>query len=122
MDGNPPIEVVKGKCKRCEVLIAVDPRWCGTVFNYVGDANGGNLSLISGKFDQKAGRLLLCEMIILDEQPFKMVEYVGFRRFCQTNCPQLQLPSRQTIRTDCVKLLLERKQDLSRFFKKEGMG
>ncbi|KAL1556581.1 zinc finger BED domain-containing protein RICESLEEPER 2-like [Salvia divinorum] len=49
-------------------------------------------------------------MIVLDEQPFRMVEYQGFRRFCQTSCPQLQLPSRQTIRTDCVKLFLERKQ------------
>ncbi|KAG6433770.1 hypothetical protein SASPL_105387 [Salvia splendens] len=29
MAGNPPIEVVKGKCKRCDVLIAADLRWSG---------------------------------------------------------------------------------------------
>ncbi|KAG6430044.1 hypothetical protein SASPL_108103 [Salvia splendens] len=147
MEGNPPIEVVKGKCKRCEVLIAADPRWCGTnglknhtlscskkfaqgegsnkgqtVLNYVVDATSGNSSLTSWKFDQKASRLALCEMIILDEQPFRMVEYEGFRRFCKTSIPQLQLPSRQTIRTDCVKLFLERKHGLAKYFKKEGMG
>ncbi|KAG6430459.1 hypothetical protein SASPL_108527 [Salvia splendens] len=27
MEGNPPIEVVKEECKRCEVLIAAEPRW-----------------------------------------------------------------------------------------------
>ena len=30
MAGDPPIEVVKGKCKRCDVLTAADPRWFGT--------------------------------------------------------------------------------------------
>ncbi|KAL1540813.1 hypothetical protein AAHA92_25111 [Salvia divinorum] len=27
---NPPIEMLKGKCKRCGTLIAADLRWCGT--------------------------------------------------------------------------------------------
>ncbi|KAG6416262.1 hypothetical protein SASPL_123688 [Salvia splendens] len=59
MDGNPPIEVVKGKCKRCEKKEQEEGSNKGqTVLNYVGDA----------------------------------------------------------------KLFLERKLDLTRFFKKEGMS
>ncbi|KAL1549138.1 hypothetical protein AAHA92_17274 [Salvia divinorum] len=122
VSGKPPVEMLKGKCKHCSALIAADPRWCGTnglkshtlsclkkraqeegsnkgqtVLNYVVDATGGSSALSSWKLDQKASRLSLCEMIVLDEQPFRMVEYQGFRRFYQTSCPQLQLPSRVEI-------------------------
>ncbi|KAG6430321.1 hypothetical protein SASPL_108385 [Salvia splendens] len=54
MSGDPPTEMLKGKWKRCDTLIAAD----------VG-------------VELMASRLALCEMIILDEQPFMMVEYEG---------------------------------------------
>ncbi|KAL1556582.1 hypothetical protein AAHA92_12185 [Salvia divinorum] len=72
MSGNPPVEMLKGKCKRYGALIAADPRWCGTnglknhtisclkkkaqeegsnkrqtVWNYVVDAMGGSSALSS---------------------------------------------------------------------------
>ncbi|CAN1136626.1 Putative AC transposase [Linum perenne] len=61
-------------------------------------------------------------MIILDELPFIFVEKVGFVRFMRRCCPMFDIPGRKTIRTDCVKIFLERKDSLKSFFNSKGSG
>ncbi|KAG6397244.1 hypothetical protein SASPL_143410 [Salvia splendens] len=141
-EGNPPVQRMKAQCKRCGKLIAADSRGCGTngLKNHtisclkknaeVGDGqtilaysvDGGSRELTTWKFDQKTIRLGLCKMILLDELPFLFVEREGFQYFMRLVCPQFQIPSRQTIRSDCVQLFLEEKQSLVKFFQRRGMG
>ncbi|CAN1145102.1 Putative AC transposase [Linum perenne] len=61
-------------------------------------------------------------MIILDELPFIFVEKVEFVRFMKRCCPMFDIPGRKTIRTDCVKIFLERKDSLKSFFNSKGSG
>ncbi|CAN1242530.1 Putative AC9 transposase [Linum perenne] len=61
-------------------------------------------------------------MIILDELPFIFVEKVGLVRFMKRCCPMFDIPGRKTIRTDCVKIFLERKDSLKSFFNSKGSG
>lgn len=125
--GNPPIQRMKAKCKRCGTLIVADARggtnglknhtiYClrklakdevgngQTILSYTVD--GGSRALTTWKF----------------ELPFVFVEREGFQSFMQLVCPQFQIPSRQTIRTDCVQLFLEEKQSMLKFFQRKGMG
>ena len=134
---------MKAKCKHCGTLIVADARggtnglknhtiYClkklakdevgngQTILSYTVD--GGSRALTTWKFDQKTIRLGLCKMILLDELPFVFVEREGFQSFMQLVCPQFQIPSRQTIRTDCVQLFLEEKQSMLKFFQRKGMG
>ncbi|KAG6423642.1 hypothetical protein SASPL_114044 [Salvia splendens] len=142
-EGNPPVARTKAKCKECGTLIVADA-WNGTngLKNHtisclkkkadaeVGSGqtilaysvDGQSRALTTWKFDQKKFRLGLCKMILLDELPFLFVEREGFLSFMRLVCPQFQIPSRQTIRTDCVQLFLEEKQSLVKLFQKRGMG
>ncbi|CAN1185495.1 Putative AC transposase [Linum perenne] len=54
--------------------------------------------------------------------PFKYVERAGFKHFMSRACPMFVFPCRKTMRTDCVKLFLERKESLKSFFESKGMG
>lgn len=61
-------------------------------------------------------------MIILDELPFRFVEHEGFKMFVACACPMFMIPCRKTIREDCVRLFLERKESLKSAFMSKGMG
>ncbi|KAG6401024.1 hypothetical protein SASPL_137869 [Salvia splendens] len=61
-------------------------------------------------------------MIILDEQQFRCVEREGFRLFCRDMLPNFKIPSRYTIRSDCVKMFLEERELLKVVFSRLGMG
>uniref|UniRef100_A0A803MM37 BED-type domain-containing protein n=1 Tax=Chenopodium quinoa TaxID=63459 RepID=A0A803MM37_CHEQI len=52
------------------------------------------------KFDETACRLGLARMVIVDEQPFSIVEREGFRYFCSVAVPQFHIPSRFTVARD----------------------
>ncbi|CAN0839171.1 Putative AC transposase [Linum grandiflorum] len=135
-------EVRKGKCKLCTTLIAADGRKNGTsaLNNHflscskkMAESSGQTLlnlqstgqgagELTTWKFDQFEARMALAEMIILDEHPFKFVEKEGFKKFMMVCCPMFKIPGRKTIREDCIKLFLERKDSMKCFFKGKGFG
>ncbi|CAI0401485.1 unnamed protein product [Linum tenue] len=56
-------------------------------------------------------------MIITDEKAFRDVEKEGFRRYCKALRPEFTIPSRVTIRRDCLALFEQEKQKLKRVLK-----
>ena len=61
-------------------------------------------------FNKEACRDTLAKMIILDELPFRFLEWEGFRQFCTKAQPRFDLPSKSTIARDVLQLYLaERK-------------
>ncbi|XP_038889294.1 zinc finger BED domain-containing protein RICESLEEPER 2-like [Benincasa hispida] len=71
-----------------------------------------------------SARRLLAEMIIIDEFPFKFVEYQGFKRFVNGTLtlvePNFVLPSRKTISKDILGIYDSTKEMLKDIFVKEG--
>lgn len=82
----------------------------------------GSGSLTTCRFNQEACRIALCKMIVLDEIPFRFVERDGFKQFMRAVCPQFKIPSRYTIRADCVKMFVEQKEHVKVFFRERGIG
>ncbi|CAN0917103.1 Zinc finger BED domain-containing protein RICESLEEPER 2 [Linum grandiflorum] len=141
-EGKPKTMVRKGKCNLCSTLIAADGKKNGTstlknhhaVCKRKFDENNGQTllkvqpagdrgaKLTVWKFDQHEARLALAEMIILDEHPFKFVEKEGFKKFMLVCCPMFKIPGRKTIREDCIKLFLERKDNMKCLFQGKGLG
>ena len=69
------------------------------------------------EFDQNSIRLALAKMVIIDEEPFSIVERDGFRGFCSVAVPQFCIPSRFTVARDCSKLFLSERETLRNTFK-----
>ena len=56
-------------------------------------------------------------MIIVDELPFKSVQWEGFKKFLCVACPRFKLPSRTTLTRNCFELYMNEKQSLKLFFR-----
>ncbi|KAL6561410.1 hypothetical protein OROMI_017011 [Orobanche minor] len=121
-EGDPLVKHRKGICKVCRTEIQASSGTNGTSalmkhtaickrrqaeksgqkkLRFQPGVGEGSGTLTSWRFDPKASRLALCEMIILDELPFRFVEKEGFKKFVARVCPDFMIPSRQTIREDC---------------------
>ena len=63
-------------------------------------------SLVVGNytFNQEEARKELVRMIILHEYPIMMVEHIGFRRYSKALQPLFKIVSRNTIKSDIMKL------------------
>ncbi|CAN0914993.1 hypothetical protein LINGRAHAP2_LOCUS28870 [Linum grandiflorum] len=61
-------------------------------------------------------------MIILDELPFMFVEKEGFNGVMKEACPMFKMPSRRTIREDCLKLFLDESDKLITYFASKCRG
>ncbi|CAN0919824.1 Putative AC9 transposase [Linum grandiflorum] len=61
-------------------------------------------------------------MIVLDELPFSFVEKEGFNGVMEEASPLFKMPSRKTIRADCLRLFLDGKESLKMFFKSKCVG
>lgn len=68
------------------------------------------------EFDQELCSRALTRMIIVDEQPFSVVETEGFKNFIKVLQPQFHIPSRITVIRDCFDLYREEKQKLKKIF------
>jgi hypothetical protein len=78
----------------------------------VGDSQSGGDSgnnLIVAKYSEKLIRETLCEMIIIDEFLFSLVEKKGVRKMFRVHEPRFTLPSRYTMMKDCIKLFMTKK-------------
>jgi len=131
----------KAECKYCKKVYNADPRVNGTStlhahaehckknphneetrqkllsFQQSIGGSSGEGSLGNWEYDEVAIRKALTYFIILDEQPFKLVEGVGFRYFMSIACPRFHLPSRWTIQRDCYQLYIDEKENLKNLLK-----
>ena len=70
-------------------------------------------------YDLEACRKAISVFVICDEQPFRVVEGYGFKYMCKRLQPQLLVPSRHTIRRDCMKMYSEEKVRLKALLKSD---
>ncbi|CAN0847273.1 Zinc finger BED domain-containing protein RICESLEEPER 2, partial [Linum grandiflorum] len=82
----------------------------------------GTVALGNWQFNQTRVRKKVAEMIILDELPFRFVEKEGFNGLMKEACPMFKMPSRRTIREDCLKLFLDEKDKLITYFASKCRG
>lgn len=67
-------------------------------------ADGSSSYLSNYTFDADASRRNLAEMIIVHEYPLAIVEHHGFRKFVGGLQPLFKVPSRNTIKSDILKI------------------
>lgn len=87
--------------------------------NNLSKGNGKELKV--GMFDQENSRTELAKMIIMHEYPLSMVEHLGFRRFANSLQPLFKVPSRNTIKSDILKIYdFEKVKTMKLLEKNEG--
>ena len=72
---------------------------------------------VPGYYDPTKIRELICKMIIVHELPFCLVEYTWFNVLLKRLNPSYKKVSRNTIRSDCMRLYESEKEKLKRTFK-----
>lgn len=65
---------------------------------------GEKVKVVNFTFDQEVSRKELASMIIMHEYPISMVEHVGFRRYSASLQSAFKIPSRNTVRSDILKI------------------
>ncbi|KAI3409477.1 uncharacterized protein J3R85_019306 [Psidium guajava] len=80
------------------------------------DTGSANV-LSTWEFDQERCRQMLVRMLVVDEQPFSLVERVGFRDFISQLQPLFNPISRFTVVRDCMKLYHAERISLKTFFR-----
>jgi hypothetical protein len=80
---------------------------------------GHTLGAASHRFNVEACKKAATKFIILDEQPFRVVDGEGFKKLIRTLQPQYKIPSRYTVSRDCFKLYLEEKARLKDLFRSD---
>ncbi|KAM6563682.1 hypothetical protein CsatB_023680 [Cannabis sativa] len=65
---------------------------------------------VSFNFDPDLARTKLAQMIVKHEYPLSMVEHSGFIEYSSTLCPMFQMVSRNTIRSDIMKMYKTEKE------------
>ncbi|KAL4283816.1 hypothetical protein GQ457_16G012640 [Hibiscus cannabinus] len=86
-------------------------------FANVGDGPESEKTIFSTwKLDRDAIKKALIHMIVVDELPFRIVEGEGLKQFLSIACPRFHLPSRFTVRRDCLDLFNSMKKSLKNSF------
>ena len=75
------------------------------------EGQGGN-ELVLRKFSVERPRMTLARIIIVDELPFRFVEYGGFIDFMVEAEPRFEVPSRVTVAMDCLRLYIRENESL----------
>ncbi|XP_073368017.1 zinc finger BED domain-containing protein RICESLEEPER 2 [Aegilops tauschii subsp. strangulata] len=127
--------VKEGKCKYCGRPIQATTSINGTTAmrrhfgtckrspNKKMDPNQTTLQATPGdgintwRYDAKKVRKAFAVMVMEDELPFAFGEKSGFRKFISVACPRFSPPSRRTCTRDTVKIYLDEKCKLKKFFK-----
>lgn len=127
----------RARCNYCKKDLAADPNLNGTSSlkthllsckKFCGSSNtqtmlrfshGSNQELGTWRFDNDIVKRKLAEMIMIDENPFSLVEKDGFRKFCEVALPpSFKIPSRRTITKLCFNIYIEERTKLQSFFKR----
>ena len=69
-----------------------------------GSSGSRSLGVLSNKFDPDKLRELIVYATIMHDLPFQFVEYEGVRSILQYLRPEVQLVSRNTIKSECMKI------------------
>ena len=106
------------KCPKYPYALKNDPKQ--QVLNF---DKKSNKSILVGStphvYDLEECRKAISMFVICDEQPFRVVEGYGFKHMCKRLNPQFHVPSRHTIRRDCMKIYLEEKVRLKALLKSD---
>lgn len=70
----------------------------------------GSTQIEAFKFDQDRSRMDLARMVIKHNYPFNIVDHEFFEHFCNGLRPEFRLVSRNTVRSDIIKLHEEMKK------------
>ena len=80
------------------------------------EGESGSNVLVVANYSEEMIRLALARMIIIDELPFKFVEWQGFQEFMKIVEPRFPIPHRTTIARACVKIYSNKVDILRRAF------
>ena len=80
------------------------------------ERESGSNVLVVANYSEEMIRLALARMIIIDELPFKFVEWQGFQEFMKIVEPWFPIPHRTTIARACVKIYSSEVDILRRAF------
>ncbi|GJT89186.1 zinc finger BED domain-containing protein RICESLEEPER 2-like protein [Tanacetum coccineum] len=75
-------------------------------------AGNSQSDLINYVYNEKDGRNALAKMVILHEYPLSIVDHTGFKSFTRTIQPLFKCPSRNTLKSDIIKLYGEQKNQV----------
>lgn len=78
----------------------------------------GKMKLGNYTFDQEISRRELANAIVLHEYPLSIVDHVGFRKFVGSLQPLFKMVSRNTIKSDILKIFREEKTKAYTMFEK----
>lgn len=81
--------------------------------------DNGFLGSTSQRFNVAAYGKGINTFVILDEQPFRMVEGEDFKRLCKQLQPQMVIPLMMNVSRDCFQLYLDEKSRLKALFKSD---
>ncbi|CAL5390480.1 unnamed protein product [Camellia sinensis] len=77
----------------------------------------GVVDVVVTPFSIEVTRRHLAEMIVIDELPFRFVDGVGFKRFCNVMQPKFKIPSRYTVARDIVDIYTNERERLKKIVK-----
>ena len=80
----------------------------------------GTMGLNAYQFDQNKVRNNLARMVILHEYPFSMVDHIGFREFVGSLQPLFKLVSRNTLKSDILKIYDNEREKALKMTDKNG--
>ena len=80
----------------------------------------GTVSLNNYQFDQARVRNKLARMVILHEYPLSMVDHIGFREFVTDLQPMFKLVTRNTLKSDILKIYDNEREKALKMTDKNG--
>ena len=78
------------------------------------------MSLNTYQFDQVRVRNKLARMVILHEYPLSIVDYIGFREFLTELQPMFKLVTRNTLKSDILKIYDNEREKALKITDKNG--
>lgn len=113
------------KCKKCGASFICDSKYgTGNLKRHIQSCVrkdtsdigqlllGQDLSMRSARFDHDKFRELVLTAIVMHDLPLSFVEYAGIRAFCSYLNPNVELISRNTLRSDLLKMYKKKKDKL----------
>ena len=88
-----------------------------TLLTFTTESSGQGSTIIPWKFDQERSQGDLTELIINRELPFNFVEDLSFQKYIRGICPSYKFVSRNTMKSDYMKLYEVEKKIWRRFYK-----
>ncbi|XP_028102777.1 zinc finger BED domain-containing protein RICESLEEPER 1-like [Camellia sinensis] len=75
------------------------------------------VDVVTTPFSVEVARRHLAEMIVIDDLPFRFVDGVGFKRFCNVMQPKFKIPSRYTVARDILDIYTSERERLKKIVK-----